>query len=449
MRLHFENTTRPRLVAKALRKALAKLDRPRQLAECQEIVARMFGYRRWDELDKLHGTGPVSADDPQAPTEAAARRLQYGDVLRQAGIPVERIGAILDAVRPSDRSATPEISELPKLRVEAFETDVNGEHIRSLGMQDLSWVVLAYMVPYRAVRMLPAEPLVSSLHGGLSEEARDVGYAGRLALPGLAAAVDRFIERIGGLDAVRPFKERLDDIRRQEDVIEQAERELTRIRKASFSEDFSKLHFVYLSHEDKYLGDFGDAYNDWGWDGYVARHPRPPIPWEGEDAAAYEAWQKGYTAFVRASAPPYVYATTPEPWNGVDPDDIRIAIEEQEEGFDLDNLLSNEMEEHYEDAYCDIVAPGELEALIKKWTKRGMDFETFTREVASWNARQAITSYYPDYAIAMPAFPGKTKADAIAWCEADLAAEKRKYAELQKWAAPAQEPDLESAAPGG
>lgn len=452
MRLHFENMTRPRLVARALKKALAKLDRARPFAECQELAARMFGYARWNELDKLHAAGPIGPDDAEAPLETvASRRRQYGDVLFQAGIHHDRIGPILDAVRPSDRTTKPRGADhLPRLLVEGIETDDEGKHIRSLGIQDLTRVVINRMVPYSnsPVRPFPAEsPTVTSLHEGLSEQARRIGYDGRLALPGLSALINDFISRIGGLDAVTAFKQRLEQIQSRERRIEEAKRELARVQKAVFSQDFSKLDFVFLSHEDKFLADFGDAYNDWAWDDYVARQPRPPMPLNDECDSAYAAWQTGYEAFVRASAPPYVFGTWPMPWKGVDPADIRTGIKDDRDEFDLVDLLTSEMDQHYEDAYYDIEDRAGLQALVDKLTKKELTFPAFKREIAAWNARQRITSYFPDYETALPAFPGKTKADAIAWCEANLVAQARKLAELQHWSAPAAVPDPHRAEP--
>lgn len=452
MRLHFENMTRPRLVARALKKALAKLDRPRPFAECQEIAARMFGYARWDELGKLHADGPVGPDDVEAqPEEVASRRRHYGVVLSEAGIPHERIGAILDAVRPSDRTAKrTNFRDFPRLLVEGVETDNEGNHIRQLGLQDLTRVVIDRMLPYSnsPIRPFPAEhPTVTSLHEGLSEEARRIGYDGRLALPGLSAAIGNFIDRIGGLDAIARFKKRLDVIRTQERKIEEAKRELDRVRKADFSRDFSKLDFVYLSHEDKFLADFEDAYADWAWDDYVASHPRPPMPLNDECGANYAAWQAAYAAYVRATAPPYVFGTWPMPWNGVKADDIRTGVKEDGGEFDIDDLLTSEMDQHYEDAYYDIEDRSGLQALVDRLAKKELRFPAFKRELAAWNDRQRITSYFPDYETALPAFAGKTKADAITWCEAELSAQMRKLADLQIWIPPVAEPPLAEPAP--
>jgi hypothetical protein len=448
MRLYFGNMARPRLVAKALRKAFATHGREHQLAECQEIAARMFGYANWHELGKLHGAGPVSVDDAQAPSHAGYRRQHYASVLRQAGVPDHFIGAVLDAVRPSDRTAGPEIpTGFPRLLVEAFETDASGERIKSLGGQDLTRVVIDRMRPYAGSPIRPFIHTISSLHNGLSEEARGAGYDGRLSLPGLTAAIDAFVKRVGGPDAVGRFKDRLDQIQSQARAVEEATLELARIRKADFSNDFSRLDFVYLPRGGEYLADFGEAYAHWDWDNYVARHPRPPFgDGLGFGGPKLEAWQAAYAAFVREAAPPYVYATTPVPWKGVDAADIRNAIEEEDDDFDVDNLLSSEMDEHYEDAYSDIVDPDVLQEIAETWAKGG-DSTALDREVAAWNAKQSITSYYPDYGVALPAFPGKTKADAIAWCEADLAAQTRKFAELHAWTDRAAKSEPEPAGP--
>ncbi len=448
MRLHFANMTRPRLVAKALRKALARHRLARPLAECQEITARLFGYANWHELGKLHAAGAVSLDDAIVPSHAGYRRQHYARTLTSAGVPHQTVDAVLDAVRPSDRSAPPFVApaDFPRLVVEAHETDEQGTRILSLGLQDLTAAVVSRMVPYRGspLRPFPEHLTVQSVGEGLSFAARTVGYAGRLSLPGFNDALAAFVERVGP-GRMSAFKDRLDRIRSAVWALEGAATELERVRRAEFSEDLSRSDCYFL-HGDEFAFDREDWYSHWDWDAYVKANPRPPL----FDSPQYADWERARDAYVAAHAPPYVFATSPLRWRGVDAADIRerIAELEPDEDYDVDHLLESEMDQHHEDAYDQIVDASELQDIAESWRKTPTSrrrFATLEKKVAAWNAKQSIVSYFQDSGLIMPAFPGKSKEDAVAWCEATLAARIAALRDLHVWAAEAPEPESEDA----
>lgn len=443
MRLHFATMTRPRLVAKALHKAMKRHGEERPLAECQEIAAKMFGYAAWFELGQSHAAGPVSLDDAVVPSLAGYRHQTYVRVLADAGIAHGKAESIVAATRPSDRSKPLFVppNDFPRLLVEAYEDDENGKPVRPLGPQDLTLCVIGRMLPYRSgpLRPYPSDPTVQMLSDGLDRTAREVGYRGRLALPGLASAIVAFLSRVGE-GRMHAFKERLDRIGSAERALETAAVELERVRHAEFSDDLSRCE-AYVLHDGEFAFERDDGwYWDWEWDAYVKAHPRPPF-----DSPEAAAWDVAHAAFVTANAPPYVYATRPVVWDGVDPEDVRIGIEEAEGGeYIVDHLLENEMSEHFEDAIEHIVDVGGLQAIADTWQKtpkRRRRFERLAREIAAWNAKQSITSHFQDSTVILPAFPGKTKQDAVAFCERHLASRIAALADLHRWdPSPAEEP---------
>src|SRR5262245_17804050 len=147
MRIFMKTTERAKLVSKALRKAFAARGREARLAQCQEIVAEMFGYKSWHELTKLHASHPPSLDDAEAPSSRGYRRHHYITVLLRHDVSADDAAAILDEVKPTDRTVALLTDRLPRLLVEAFETDADGKRLRSLGVQDLTADVVHTMMP--------------------------------------------------------------------------------------------------------------------------------------------------------------------------------------------------------------------------------------------------------------------------------------------------------------
>jgi hypothetical protein len=442
MRIHFTNTNRPKLVARALQKALAARGRPTKLMQCQEITAQLFGYPCWSDLLKLHAARAPSLDDADVPSQQRVRRQHYWEVLRKHVSDANAIGDILDEIKPTDRTAaTPNL--LPKVLAEAFETDKDGKRIRSLGLQDLTWQVVSIMFPHSWSKILPfpERPTVYSLSNGLSEAARICGMDGRLALPGLRQKVDDFLEAIGSSTALPFFRQRMDAVSEARWGLEAARKEECLVAHAAFSIDVSAYTMFYSDHsEHEYRGELDDMFDGWGWDEYKKTHPRPPFT----EQEAYDAWNEAYAAWIAANAPPFVFATSPEPWDGVSAADIREWAKDGNKAPDASELASGSLEEHYEDAYDDVVDIEQLCAIVDAWYPHAGEGDDIDRsleaKVAAWNKRQRICSYYPDHGTILPAFKGKTKDDAIAWCQANVAKRLERLVALSSWEAPVLEP---------
>ncbi|MGY3582320.1 hypothetical protein ACVIGB_000756 [Bradyrhizobium sp. USDA 4341] len=448
MRIHFTNTIRPKLVARALQKAFAARGRPTKLMQCQEITAQLFGYPCWSDLLKLHASRAPSLDDADAPSQKSFRRQHYWEVLQKHVTDANAIGDILDEIKPTDRtSTTPD--HLPKVLAEAFETDKDGKRIRSLGMQDLTWQVISIMCPHSWSKILPfpERPTVYSLSNGLSEAARICGMDGRLALPGLRQKVDDFLVAIGSSAALPLFRRRMDDVSQARWGLEGARKEERLVAHAAFSTDERAYTMFYSDHaEHEYRSELDDMFDGWGWDEYEKAHPRPPYA----EREAYDTWNEAYTAWVAANAPPFVFATKPEPWGGLSAAEIRDWANDSDRAPDASELASSSLEEHYEDAYDDIVDIDQLCAIVDAWYPHADKGDEIDRgleaKVAEWNKRQHICSYYPDHGTILPAFDGKTKDDAIAWCRANVEERLQRLIALSSWDPPVLESEAAPAA---
>lgn len=444
MRIYFTSTLRPKLVARALRKSLGARGRPTKVMESQEIAARMFGYPSWTELIKLHATRPPSLDDAEAPSQRGLRRQQFWEVLTGLGLASEQIGEILAEVRPTDRTTLPP-DGLPRLLVEAFETDKEGSRLRSLGIQDLTWAAVNLMVPnsyQKTARDFPDRPTVYSLSSSLSDPARHCGMDGRLALPDLRSHVDAFVTAIGGPAALPLYRKRLDEKSMAQSSLEEARRELAAVEFATFSTDYAAYQMFYSGHFSREYGEsIEDMTDDWGWDDYVAIHPRPP--YSNEEAS--KAWNAAYEAWIADHAPPFVFATQPEPWGGIRPETLREHVaDEPEREPDVADIAYSSLDEHYEDASDDIVDLDGVCNIVHEWFPHAgknddMDLG-LEAKIEAWNAKQRIVSFYPENRIILPSFPGKTKEDAIAWCRGYVEQRRQRLNELGTWVAPTSEP---------
>lgn len=444
MRIYFTSTLRPKLVARALRKSLRARGCTTKVMESQEIAARMFGYPSWTELIKLHATCPPSLDDAEAPSQRRPRRQQFWEVLSGLGLTPEHIGEILAEIRPTDRTTLPP-DGLPRLLVEAFETDKDGNRLRSLGIQDLTWAAVNLMVPnsyLQTAREFPEQPTVYSLSSGLSDPAQHCGMDGRLALPNLRARVDAFVVAVGGPAALPLYRQRLDEHSQAQWRLEDARRELAAVEFANFSTDYAAYQMFYSDHLSREYGEsIEDMTDGWGWDEYVKLHPRPPY----SDEEASNAWNAAYEAWIADHAPPFVFATKPDVWGGVHCDTLREHVaDEPEREPDVADIAYSSLDEHYEDASDDIVDLDGLCTIVHEWflhagKKDAVDLGLETK-VKAWNAKQRIVSYYQDKHVILPAFDGKTKEDAIAWSRGYLEQRQHRLAELGTWVTPVAEP---------
>lgn len=109
---------------------------------------------------------------------------------------------------------------------------------------------------------------------------------------------------------------------------------------------------------------------------------------------------------------------------------LREVVADEMEGNDIkpdvDQLVSefieNEMADQYEDAEDDIVDLDGLQAAVEAWLPHAGSGSpedlALDAAIASWNAKQTITSYMVDFSVAAPLVPGLTQQVAIEMAQA-------------------------------
>lgn len=112
MRIQFNSTAHCGHLAKSLKRELSGHRVDLSLSVCQNAVARMMGYRNWQELRALSLMSNVesASDQELLPIEAAARRAHQANALAsEISIPLDQAMAIVDKIRPTGRrlSAVP------------------------------------------------------------------------------------------------------------------------------------------------------------------------------------------------------------------------------------------------------------------------------------------------------------------------------------------------------
>ncbi|TWG49970.1 glyoxalase superfamily protein [Aminobacter sp. J44] len=108
MRIHFTNTSRPKAVAAALRKELAMQGVKLSLRRSLEVVAKLFGYRDWNQLCSLAGSEPPSLSDLDVDdaTRSSRRTYQAAVLVRGLGISMALAHQLVERIGPS-RYGTP------------------------------------------------------------------------------------------------------------------------------------------------------------------------------------------------------------------------------------------------------------------------------------------------------------------------------------------------------
>jgi hypothetical protein len=114
MRIDFVGVSRPKKVAKSLKRALAARGRGIGLRKCEEIFAKMSGYTNWPELQITTALTTVyyARDTEVGEAEAAARREQFVSRLSEhAQVSRELAGDIVDEIKPTGVRVKPGAQE--------------------------------------------------------------------------------------------------------------------------------------------------------------------------------------------------------------------------------------------------------------------------------------------------------------------------------------------------
>jgi hypothetical protein len=103
MRIHFETATRPKKIAKRLKKTANERGIVLKLSKAQQSVARMYGYAHWHELHASLGRqtpSPLDGDISEA--EVIARRAYQASTLAiELAVEIDIAVALVETVSPT------------------------------------------------------------------------------------------------------------------------------------------------------------------------------------------------------------------------------------------------------------------------------------------------------------------------------------------------------------
>ena len=324
------------------------------------------------------------------------------------------------------------MANVPRIAVDAY--DVTDDHARAFsGTLDLTYALVRDMTPYTAgePRRAQMPPLVMTISPSLTEQQRHRAFAGKLAVPGIEVAYERFLGEIGGLDGVRDFRVHLDMEQQLLASVADAVATETAVHAAALSslDEFQMVtplhgHLDYID-----VSDVDDAYDDFEWDEYLSEHPMPEV-----DSWDYQAWSAARRAWVRRNAPPMLFGTSAIRWSGVLPEEVRQ--EHRDTGIvDVESMISNDLENHYEDAYDDVNGNDRIHEIIDAWLPHaGLDTQpdlALEADLAVWNSLQTIVSYLTNRKLVVPAFPDVTKEEIDIWATRVREAAEARLAEFQ------------------
>lgn len=332
------------------------------------------------------------------------------------------------------------MAAIPRFRIEAFD----GSNDTSLGMLDLTESIAGSLTrqPRLAEDWIKGQGvLISHLSPFYNASIDKVAYAGNLSLPRFGSAFERFLKKAGGVESMKALYRTLKDIRHADWDVVRAEEELDQVRKASWQEDVRAFEFLFSRHlQDEYVQEAEGAFDDWIWNMYVESDPAP----RDVHSPEYEAWKERSQAWLRNTAPPFLFGTVPNKWFGLAPLDVRAQFEEEEKVHVWD-LIENSLSNHHEEAEDQVVDAEGIEKIVTEWLphagKGTSEDLALERLMAEWNDKQDIVSYYPDTSVIVPAWDGATHEAAIAWAERRVDAARAKVAELEdSWQPPQAEP---------
>lgn len=332
----------------------------------------------------------------------------------------------------------------PRLLVEGFECfDGPGAAARrSIGTLDLTVPITEALLYRRLASPAPPRISVNLFASALDRVVADVAWSGRLAIPGIATAIDRFVLAIGGLGNIREFRRHLTDIENATFALTRAVELRTTVAAAAFvpldalGDAPRMFHCPCGFAEGDYVEDPSDAYPFWKQAEYERLHPRPTADF---DAPEIEAWREGYRVWSHTERPPMVFLTTCVPFAGVDAAAVREAFEDEGK-VDLSEILTSACDDHHEDAIEQLVDEGDLHRVVEAWLphagKGTAEDLALEAGISTWNARQTMESFEADLG-RCTGTSSSVDADEIArWCERNVERARGNLTRVQIWQAP-------------
>ncbi|MEZ0169514.1 hypothetical protein [Microvirga sp. TS319] len=123
MRFNVVSTNRPKGDAKRLKRYLQAYGCDLRLATCQDLVAKMLGYRDYNELHHLAGSLPATDGDAQVDDQTRVmRRAHHIDTLVAAGIDLSLAADAIGEIRPTSFGPRCDVSVAQASDLEATTT---------------------------------------------------------------------------------------------------------------------------------------------------------------------------------------------------------------------------------------------------------------------------------------------------------------------------------------
>lgn len=112
MRIYFKSTERPKAIAKTLQRSMEFLGKTVTLSAAKAIVASMYGYRDWRELDAEAGRQGQSPPDGELDQGEREAREQFQIAkLTMGGCSAEHAAYLVRTIRPT-AAEKPDFSDL-------------------------------------------------------------------------------------------------------------------------------------------------------------------------------------------------------------------------------------------------------------------------------------------------------------------------------------------------
>jgi hypothetical protein len=265
----------------------------------------------------------------------------------------------------------------------------------------------------------------------------------KIDLPKLNADIKAYTDQIQSLQHLKAIANRNRDINVTADRLATHKMTLAKVQAAKWEPDSSVFQHYYTApglYADNYMDNEFIANVDWAYQEYGMKPFRAKNPEPDYGAETRKAWEDAYAKARRLVTPPFVYGTTAISWSGLIAGDIRESYLNDAE-FDIQEEISNSLEEHYEDAMDAVVDLDKIENFIKDWKVKNADYrqevlkKTETGEwhswpepavypdlaldifLESWNKSQSITSYYQDDTVITGVFTDATKEEAITFMD--------------------------------
>ncbi len=332
------------------------------------------------------------------------------------------------------------IPAIPRITVEGFTHRPPAPRI-SLGHADLSYAVLSILAqPGRldAWRRDHISITLDHIIQYLPANMTIAAWKGALVLPDLENAIAIMAAAVEAAGGSEHIKQNLDQVRRIDELVSQAEATLSYVEKADWVPHATNFGVVYgrqFPGDYQTTEDLAKVLSSWEKDRWMRIQA-----YQAGDAppGQSEAQMKSYESWVRETVPPFAFGTETRIWPGLQAHDIRRVLADERMATPMESQTTQTewtadlirdyvtaiVKSEHEDAIGSIVDLDGLVHFIDRWMPYAGcgNTEDLALEgyLAEWSDKQTIATFRPDFSVIVPLFPGVEQSDAIAWCRRDL-----------------------------